>query len=129
VAGALSSKAERRELGLVEEPRFQDIGKLFDELEARLAVEESPSSEDSPSSEEPPSSEVEELLRVLQSGSLYASRRDAAEQLGKVGSSNPRIVRALLTACKSDPYETVRTSAATSLRAPVHQEFRINIRT
>jgi tetratricopeptide (TPR) repeat protein len=67
--------------------------------------------------------EVEELLRILQSGTLYLARRDAAEQLGKVGTSSPRIIRVLRAAQESDPYPDVRRAAAKSLQAPVHKEY------
>ena len=45
--------------------------------------------------------DVEELLDVLQSDSLYGARRVAADKLGKVETSHPRIVRALI-ACDRD---------------------------
>jgi hypothetical protein len=73
--------------------------------------------------QEPLPPKVERLLRALQSGTQYVARSDAAEQLGKVGTSSPRIVRALLAAYESDPYRLVKWAAAQSLRAPVHQEF------
>lgn len=67
--------------------------------------------------------EVEDLLRVLQSSNLHSARQDAAEQLGNVGTSSDRIVRALIAACDFDRYPEVRRAAAKSLRASVHQEY------
>lgn len=78
--------------------------------------------EDSGAQESPPP-EVEELLQILQSGSLYLARQDAAKQLGSMTTSHPRIVRALISAYESDPYPEVRRAAAASLRAPAHQEY------
>jgi hypothetical protein len=95
----------------VEELQPQDLEDLLQDLHEEGGVGESL----------PP--EVEELLRVLQSGTRYYARSDAAEQLGKVGTSSPRIVRALLAAYESDPYRLVRWAAAESLRAPVHQAY------
>lgn len=101
---------QRREgVGMVEELRPEDLEELVQEL-----AEESGSPEPSPP-------EVEELLRELQSGSDGQARREAAEQLGKVGTSSHRIVRALIAA--SDPHSGVSREAAKSLRAPVHQEY------
>jgi hypothetical protein len=96
---------------VVEELKPQDIEDLLQELEEEDSTQESP----------PP--EVEETLRVLQSGTLYLGRRDAAEQLGRVGTSSPRIIRVLRAAQESDPHPEVRRTAAKSLRAPVHEEY------
>jgi uncharacterized protein (DUF2267 family) len=107
--------------------------------------------EEQQSGQESLSSDVEELLRKLQSGSFYHSRREAAEQLdladtgvvqalkvatksvstrreaaeklGKVDTSSPRIVQALVVARKSDSHTVVRDAAAKALRASVHQEY------
>lgn len=67
--------------------------------------------------------DVEELLQVLQFGDLYLARQDAAEQLGSIETSSPRIVQALLYSSESDPHPEVRRAAAESLRSPVHQEY------
>jgi hypothetical protein len=76
--------------------------------------------EDSTQASPPP--EVEELLHVLHSGSRHRDRADAAEQLGKVETSSPRIVRALIAAYESDPHRLVKWTAAESLCAPVHHQ-------
>ena len=72
--------------------------------------------------EEALSPEVEGLLRRLGPWSPEQTRRDAAAQLGRVGTSSLRIVQALITACES-PSDLVSRAAAKSLRAPVHQEY------
>jgi hypothetical protein len=87
----------------------QELEELVQELERESEEEEALSPE------------VEALLRDLGPWSPKHTRRDAAEQLGRVGTSSPRIVQALITACES-PSELVSTAAAKSLRAPVHQE-------
>jgi hypothetical protein len=53
--------------------------------------------------QESPRREVEELLRVLDSGLLGPALLDAAEQLATVGTNSRRIVRALTSACGSEP--------------------------
>jgi hypothetical protein len=73
--------------------------------------------------EEALSPEVEGLLHVLQSGTQHFARLDAAEQLGNVGIIGPRIARALMAACESDPDPEVRRAAAKSLRGPVHPVY------
>ncbi len=93
----------------MEELQPQDLEDLSQELE------------DSTQESVPP--EVEELLDILQSGTLYLARQDAAEQLGKVGTSSTRIVRALIAAYESDSFAGVSEAAAESLRAPVHQAY------
>jgi hypothetical protein len=67
----------------MEEPNSKDLEELLKELEEEYGAQESL----------PP--EVEELLHVLQLGSEHLDRRDAAERLGSVETSSPRIVRAL----------------------------------
>ena len=94
----------------MEELQPQDLEDLLQELEEEEAAQESLPRE------------VEELLHVLLSGSRHLDRRDAAERLGSVETSSPRIVRALRAACDSDRYPEVRKAAAKSLRASVHQE-------
>jgi hypothetical protein len=95
----------------MEELRPEDIEDLLQELE-----EESGAQESLPQ-------EVEDLLRVLKSGNLHSARQDAAEQLGNVGTSSDRIVRALIAASESDLHPNVRRAAAKSLRASAHQEY------
>jgi hypothetical protein len=69
------------------------------------------------------SSDVEGLLHVLQHGRRSDDRWDAAERLGRVEASSPRMVQALVTASESDPFPEVRRAAANSLRVPAHQAF------
>jgi hypothetical protein len=95
----------------MEELQPEDIGELLQELEEEYGAQESLPEE------------VEELLHVLQSSSAALDRRDAAEQLGNLETSSPRIVRGLIAAYGSDPYSMVNRAAAKSLRAPVHQEY------
>jgi hypothetical protein len=96
---------------MVEELRPEDLEELVQEFEEEDGVQESLPQE------------VEELLRVLQSGSLYLARQNAADQLGKVGTSSSRIIRVLAAAQASDAYPEVRRAAAKALRAPVHQAY------
>lgn len=65
--------------------------------------------------------ETEALLQDLQPGRRYLSQLRAARQLGEVYRSNRRVVQGLIQAAKADPSVEVRTRAAKSLRAPVHQ--------
>jgi hypothetical protein len=65
---------------------------------------------------------VEELLHILQADSAALDRQAAAEKLGNVETSHPRIVQALIAACDS-PSLLVSAVAAESLRAPVHREY------
>jgi hypothetical protein len=96
---------------MIEEPLSEEsIQELLQELEEEQTVER------------PLSPDVEEHLSVLLSGKLRLARKKAAEQLGSVGTSSPRIVQALTAACRSDTHSLVRRAAATALRAPVHQE-------
>ena len=95
----------------MEELKPEDLEALVRELEGESSAQESPRPD------------IDQLLGVLQSGTVYSARRDAAEQLGEVGTSSPRIVRALVAAYESDSYATVSQAAARSLRAPVHQEY------
>jgi hypothetical protein len=96
---------------MVEELRPEDLEELVQEFEEEDGVQESLPQE------------VEELLRVLQSGSLYLARQNAADQLGRVGTSSSRIIRVLAAAQASDAYPEVRRAAAKALRAPVHQQY------
>jgi hypothetical protein len=70
---------------------------------------------------EPLPPEVEKLLRRLGRWSPDPTRREAAEQLGKLATSSPRIVQALVRAREHDGDHQVRMAAAEALRAPVHQ--------
>ena len=100
----------------MEELQPQDLEDLLQELEEEDGAQESLPQE------------VEELLHVLQAGSEHLDRREAAERLGNVGASSPRIVRALSAAKTSDPCATVARAAAKSLRAPVHQAYMQELR-
>ena len=95
----------------MEELQPQELEDLVQELDGENAAEDSL----------PP--EVEELLRVLQSSGPYHDRRSAALELGSLGISDSRIIRALTVAEASDPHPDVRRAAAGSLRAPVHKEY------
>jgi hypothetical protein len=77
--------------------------------------------EEQQSSQEPLSPDVEERLHMLQHGSLSLARRAAAEVLGKLDTSSPRIVQALVEAGEHDGDHQVRMAAAEALCAPVHQ--------
>ena len=101
----------RKEMPPMEESQPQDIEELAEELEREHGIQASLPQE------------VEEHLQVLQSGSPYPARQDAAEQLGNVGISSARIVRGLITASETDEHPDVRRAAAGSLRAPVHQQY------
>ncbi len=73
--------------------------------------------------EETLSPEVEQLLRELQPARRFTSRLRAARQLGEVSSSSRQIVQTLVSVAETDASDEVRTVAAESLRAPVHQEY------
>ena len=93
----------------MEELKSEELEELVQELEGESEEEEALSPE------------VEEMLRGLGPWNPSHTRRDAAEQLGRVRTSSPRIVQALIAACES-PSELVSTAATKSLRAPVHLE-------
>jgi hypothetical protein len=100
---------ERKEMSLMEELEPQELEDLVHELKEEDGAEEMLSPE------------VEQLLHILESGGAALERRDAAEQLGKVETSSPRIVLALIAAYESDSYSMVSQAAAESISAPVHQ--------
>jgi hypothetical protein len=93
----------------MEELKPEELEELVQELEEEGAEEERLTPE------------VEELLQDLQSDSHYFDGEAAAEKLGKLDASNPRIVQALIVARKSGSHTVVRDAAAKALRAPVHQ--------
>jgi hypothetical protein len=64
--------------------------------------------------------EVDELLQNLKPGPRPMLRIRAAEQLGEITRSSPRVVQALVTAAETDSVARVRSTAAESLRARVH---------
>jgi hypothetical protein len=94
----------------MEELQPEDLEELVQELE-----EEDRAEEISPQ-------EVEALLRDLQADSID-TRRAAAERLGKLTTSNPEIVQALIAAKENDAIYAVKKAAEDALRAPVHQEY------
>jgi len=95
----------------MEELRPEELEALVQELEGESEEEEALSPE------------VEELLRDLAQASFGLARLKAAEDLGELSESSPRIVRALIAAGESDAFLGVREAALESLRAPVHQEI------
>ena len=95
----------------MEELRPEEFDSLVQELEGESDEEESQSPE------------VENLLRDLQPSRLWLARLKAAEDLGELSESSPRIVQSLVTAGESDSLPSVREAAVASLRAPVHQEI------
>jgi hypothetical protein len=95
----------------MEELQPQELEELVQELEGESEEEKALSPE------------VEELLRYLQQASWWVMRRRAAEHLGKLRESSPRIVQSLIAAGESDSFLGVREAAVESLRAPVHQEY------
>lgn len=96
----------------MEELRPEELEALVQELEEESEQEQAA---------EPLPPDVEELLRVLQHGSLSLTRQQAAERLGKLDTSSPPIVQALVRAGDHDGDRQVRMAAAEALRAPVHQ--------
>ncbi len=94
----------------MQEQSPEDIEELLDELEKEYDTKAAL----------PP--EVENLLQNLQPRNRYASRRRAAEQLGKLSESNLRIVQSLVAAGESDAGGAIKRAVLKSLRAPAHQE-------
>lgn len=89
----------------------KDVKDLLEELEDEYGAEE------------PLTSEAEHLLDELRPGSFFSNRKRAAEQLGRLGSSHPRILAALIELSESDKSYYVRKLAAEAVEAPVHQEL------
>ena len=74
--------------------------------------------------EQPLSLDVEKLLQELQPDQPFnVVRIKAAKELGRLNTSNLRVVNALIAAIESDPVHLVREAAKESLQAPVHQEI------
>lgn len=94
----------------MEELQPQDIEELLQELE-----EEDPAEESQPLN-------VSELLQDLQAKSID-TRKAAAERLGKLDESSPKIVRALVVVKETDPIYAIRKAAEEALRAAVHKEY------
>jgi len=93
----------------MEELRPEDLEELVQELEGESEEKEALSPE------------VQALLRDLQPVRLYTSRQRAAKQLGQINRSSREVVLALVMTAEADSSAEVRTTAAESLRAPVHQ--------
>jgi hypothetical protein len=74
-------------------------------------------------SEQPLASEMEKLLQELKRGGLAFRRIEAAEKIGKLALSHPRLVEALLRAREKDVSEEVRKAAAEALKSPVHAQI------
>ena len=91
--------------------RPEDLEELVHELEEEHGVEE------------PLAPDVEQYLQDLQPENVFITRKEAVEELGRLGTSHPRIVRALIAVKVFDESYLIRTLAAESLRAPVHQEI------
>jgi hypothetical protein len=100
-----------KELSLMAELQPEEIKDLLKELEKEDLTQEALPQE------------VEEVLQTLQSSSDSSVRREAAAQLGRVGTSSHRIVKALIAVCGSDVQPEVNAAAAKALRTPVHQEY------
>jgi hypothetical protein len=94
----------------MEELQPQDIEELLQELEEEYGPQQVPSPD------------VEQLLQDLQPERPFGTKKEAAEQLGRLSSSNLQIASALIVAKLSDPSWAVRKLAAELLLAPAHQE-------
>lgn len=72
---------------------------------------------------EPLTPEAAQLLHELRPGNIFANRRRAVEQLGRLDTSHPRILTSLIELTESDRSHIVRELAAAALRAPARQEL------
>lgn len=95
----------------MDESTSQDLEKLLGELEDEYGAEEALAPE------------VEKLLEDLHPENLFAVRQRAVEQLGRLETSHPRILRALITFKEFDDSQMIRILAAEALQAPAHQEL------
>lgn len=95
----------------MEESELQDVEQLLQELEEEYGPPR-----------EVPSPDVEKLLQDLRVERPFGRKKEALAQLGRLNSSNLRIVSALVEAKLSDPSRAARKLAAESLLAPAHQE-------
>src|SRR5262249_10083831 len=66
------------------------------------------------------SADVQQLLKDLREGVFGYQRKEAAEKIARLTTSDPEIVVALLVARRSDPDEAVQNAAAAALKTPVH---------
>lgn len=115
----------------MEDLRLEEVEDLLEELEEEQgAIEEPPPKLEERKQELQQergevelSPRVEELLSLLQSSDRYYTQKNAAQELGKLETSSPRIVQALIAAIDSDAHPSVRRAAIRALRAPVHQQF------
>jgi hypothetical protein len=94
----------------MEEQDHQQVERLFEDLQQEYAIEE------------PLYPEAEKSLHELRPVKLFANRRRAAEELGQLGTSHPRIVATLVELSESDKSHFVRRLAAEVLLAPALQE-------
>ncbi|MGB7539264.1 MAG: hypothetical protein WBM17_12065 [Anaerolineales bacterium] len=74
-------------------------------------------------SEQPLGSEMEKLLQDIKRGGLAFRRIEAAEKIGKLAQSHPRLVEALLRASQKDASGEVRKAAAEALKSTVHAQI------
>ncbi len=65
---------------------------------------------------------VDKSLQDLLEGLLTPTRKEAAQELGKLSASSERIVGTLVAASESDREASVRGVAAEALLAPAHRE-------
>lgn len=89
----------------------QDVEALIEELKEDYGVEE------------PLAPEAERLLKNLRPGTLFIEQLRAAEQLGRLDTSHPRVIKALIELSESDRSHSIKKLAAEALQAPVHQEL------
>jgi hypothetical protein len=68
------------------------------------------------------SPDIEELLQDLRPQCPVPVKKKAVEELGKLSTSDLRIVKALIAVKESDPSYEIRKLAAYSLRAAVHRK-------
>jgi hypothetical protein len=67
--------------------------------------------------------DMEKLTDTLKRGGLAFRRLEAAEKIGKLKQSHPRLVLALLRAQEWDRAAEVRKAAAAVLKSPVHRRL------
>jgi hypothetical protein len=69
------------------------------------------------------SPDMEKLIHSLKRGGLAFRRIEAAEKIGRMENSHPRLVLALLRARAMDGAEEVRQAAAAALESPPHRKI------
>jgi hypothetical protein len=104
----------------------QEILRRHPELEEQgvpeLAPQVAPPAPGEPEEQTDLQAEVEELMRILRSSADHRSRRDAADDLGRIGMNHPQVPQALRSAMESDPSLVVRMAARRSLHRGVDME-------